>query len=232
MIRKTAFISVGHLTDKEFLRYELLMQIADEKTVFRWVLSDMKNASVALLNPLTFNARETLPVNCICIWISESAGYAGRKGDMTLPVNFRIPDLIDALDRAALRMLDKKIVHVGPDSEPGCVSQRTYRISKWINLEHDFSTIRFQKILTVMTKQTVNWHWLLTSGDLTTRDAYLFLEELRKKNVLVERDKVSVVHESPQQISLEQKDSSVGLFVKKISQWLGRARSQDLERIR
>jgi hypothetical protein len=226
-MRKTAFISVKYLAEKEFLRYELLMQIADAKTVFRWLPSDKKNASVVLLDSTIFKNRETLPANCICIWISESHEHAASKGDMSLPLNFRLPDLINALDRAALRLLDVKTDHADGS---GSASQRTYRISKWINLEHDFSAIRFQKILAVMTKQNVNWRWLLTSGDLTTRDAYLFLEELRRKNVLVERDKVSVAHESPQQISLEKKDSGVGSFVGKITQWLSRSRSQKLER--
>jgi hypothetical protein len=225
-MRKVAYVSVNYLAKKEFLRYEMLMQIANEKTVFRWVLSDIKNASIALLDPMIFNARETLPNNCICIWIAESADYVGRKGDMIFPANFRLPDLINILDRAALRLLDKKTPHTSPDNESEYLLQRTYRISKWVSLDYDFSTPRFQKILAVMTRQAINWRWLLTYGGLTERDAYLFLEELRKKNVLVESNDAPVADEPPQQISIEHKESGLGLFVRKINQWLGRTRAQ------
>ncbi|WP_143036241.1 hypothetical protein [Collimonas sp. OK242] len=238
-MRKIAPISLRYLAEKEFLRYDLLMQLADGKTVFKWIPSDLKRASVALLDMQIFNAREALPANCVCIWISESASYPGRKGDMTLPLNFSLSDLVNALDRAALRLLDMKTIGDSPDMDADPFSQKNYRISKWISLEHDFSTVRFKKILAVMTKQTVNWRWLLTYGGLTERDAYLFLDELKKKSVLVEGDMALSAHElithqlarqSSQQISLEQREGGVGLFVKKINQWLGRARSQELER--
>jgi hypothetical protein len=38
-----------------------------------------------------------------------------------------------------------------------------------------------------------------------------------------------IAHES-RPISLEQHEGGVGLFVKKINQWLGRTRSQELEK--
>ncbi|WP_211467031.1 hypothetical protein [Collimonas silvisoli] len=233
-MRKASFISVRYLAEKEFLRYDLLMQIADEKTVFKWIPSELKRASVALLDMQIFNAREELPANCVCIWISESGSYPGRKGDMTLPPNFGVSDLINALDRAALRLLDMKAVEDRPDIESEPLSQKTYRISKWVSLEHGFSTLRFKKILAVMTKQEISWGWLLTYGGLTERDAILFLDELRKKSALVERDKVFLIHErikhESRPISLEQKEVGVGLFIKKINQWLGRSRSQELEK--
>ncbi|MDB5769090.1 MAG: hypothetical protein JWQ61_3904 [Collimonas fungivorans] len=231
-MRKTTFISVRYLAEKELLRYELLMQIADEKTVFRWISSDLRFASVALLDPSVFNSQEAIPANCICIWISGSSDHTPCKSDMTLPANFRLPDLINVLDRAALRILDMKTSHVslGEASDP--FFQKTYRISKWIHLEHDFSAIRFQKILAIMTMQSINWHWLLAYGGLTERDAALFLDELRKKNVLIERIKLPAAHETLQEIYSDPKESGVGLFVKKINQWLGRSRSQELERTR
>jgi len=233
-MRKTSFISVKYLAEKEFLRYDLLMQIADEKTISQWQASDLGSASVALLDMNIFNAREPLPANCVCIWIAESPAYPGRKGDMTLPPNFSVSDLINALDRAALRLLDMKVAEDGPATESEPLSQNTYRISKWVSLEHGFSTLRFKKILAVMTKQDISWGWLLTYGGLTERDAILFLEELRKKSALVERNKVFLIrdriaHES-RLISLEQKEGGVGLFVKKISHWLGKTRSQELEK--
>jgi len=234
-MRKTSFISVKYLAEKEFLRYDLLMQIADEKTIFQWRPSDLKLASVALLDMTIFDAREPLPANCVCIWIAESAAYPGRKGDMTLPPNFGVSDLVNALDRAALRLLDMKTVDDRPAAESEPLSQNTYRISKWVSLEHGFATLRFKKILAVMTKQDISWGWLLTYGGLTERDARLFLDELRNKSALVEKNNVFAIHEritreSSQQMPFEQKEGGVGLFVKKINQWLGRARSQELER--
>jgi hypothetical protein len=234
VMRKTSFISVKYLAEKEFLRYDLLMQIADEKTISQWRPSDLKLASVALLDMTIFAAREPLPANCVCIWISESPAYPGRKGDMTLLPNFGVSDLINALDRAALRLLDMKAANDSPDIESEPLSQKTYRISKWVSLEHGFSTLRFQKILAIMTKQDISWGWLLTYGGLTERDAMLFLGELRKKSALVERNKMFLVHDriahESRPISLEQHEGGVGLFVKKINQWLGRTRSQELEK--
>lgn len=229
-MRKATFISVSHLAEKEFLRYELLMQIANERTVFRWITSDLKFASVALLDPSVFDPREMLPANCICIWISESPDHPPGRGNMSLPLNFRLQDLINVLDRAALRILDLKIEQIGTHEVSDFVSQRIYRISRWINLGHDFSPIRFQKILAVMTKQSVSWHWLLTYGGLTERDAYMFLDELRKKEVLIEGGELPIALESAQPAYLDQKESGVGMFVKKINQWLGRNRAQELER--
>lgn len=230
MMRKTTFISVKHLAEKELLRYELLMQIADEKTVFRWISSDLKFASVALLDPSIFNSREALAASCICIWISDSPVAAAKKGDMILPLNFRLPDLTSVLDRAALRILDMKTEQICPGDPSDPFYQRTYRISKWTQLEHDLSAIRFQKILAIMTKQSINWHWLLAYGGLTERDAYLFLDELRKKNVLIERMKLPAAHEASRVMYPDQKESGVAMFVKKINQWLGRSRLQELER--
>jgi hypothetical protein len=232
-MRKTVFISVKHLAEKELLRYELLMQIADEKTVFHWLPSDPRFASVALLDPSVFNPQEALPANCICIWVSASSDHPAGKGDMSLPANFRLSDLINVLDRAALRILDMKTGTTGLDDASDPLSQRTYRISRWISLEHDFSAVHFQKILAVMTKQSVDWHWLLAYGGLPERDAYLFLAELRKKKVLVERSKLPAAQEpeqeQEQQFHSDQRESGVRLFVKKINQWLGRTRSQELE---
>jgi hypothetical protein len=231
-MRKTVFISVKHLAEKELLRYELMMPIANEKTVFRWLPSDSRVASVALLDPSVFNPLETLPANCICIWVAASPDHPAGKGDMTLPAKFRLSDLINVLDRAALRILDMKTGTSGMGDASDPLSQRTYRISRWISLEHDFSAVNFQKILAVMTKQSVDWRWLLVYGGLSERDAYLFLDELRKKEVLVERSKLPAAQEPAQQFHPEQKESGVGLFVKKINQWLGRTRSQELETTR
>ncbi|AEK62462.1 Hypothetical Protein CFU_2635 [Collimonas fungivorans Ter331] len=230
MMRKTTFISVKYLAQKELLRYELLMQIADEKTVFRWISSDLKFASVVLLDPAIFKSREALPASCICIWISDSAVPAAKKHDMILPLSFRLPDLISVLDRAALRILDMKTEQICPGDVTDPFYHRTYRISKWTQLEHSLSAIRFQKILAIMTKQSINWHWLLAYGGLTERDAYLFLDELRKRNVLIERMKLPVSHETSRVTYADQKESGVGMFVKKINQWLGRSRLQELER--
>lgn len=234
-MRKTSFISVRYLAEKEFLRYDLLMQIANEKTVFHWIPSDLKLASVVLLDMTIFDAGEVLPANCVCIWIAGSAAYPGRKGDLTLPVNFGLSDLISALDRAALRLLDMKPVDNSLNSGSDLLSQKTYHISTWISLEHDFAAVRFKKILAVMTRRAISWRWLLTYGGLTDRDAGLFLEELRKKSILVETNKVLITdelitHKSSQQESLEPKEGGVGLFVKKINRWLGRTRSQELEK--
>jgi hypothetical protein len=231
-MRKTAFISVKHLAEKELLRYELLMQIADEKTVFRWISSDLKFASIVLLDPAVFNSREALPASCICIWISDSAVPAAKKIDMTLPVSFRLPDLVSVLDRAALRILDMKTDQICPGDASDPFYQRTYRISKWTQLEHDLSVIRFQKILAIMTKQSINWHWLLAYGGLTERDAYLFLDELRKKNVLVQTIEPPTAHETSGGTYPDRKESGVGMFVRKINHWLGRSRLQELERTR
>lgn len=228
-MRKTAFISVKHLAEKELLRYELLMQLADEKTVFRWLQSDLRFASVALLDSSAPLSQQALPANCLCIWVSASPDHHVAKGDMILPVNFRLPDLINVLDRAALRILDMKPDKVGPDNSSDPLFQSTYRISRWISLEHDFSTVNFQKILAVMTKQAIDWQWLLVYGGLSERDAYLFLDELRRNDVLVELSKLPLPQELAQKFYPEQKESGVGFFVKKITQWLSRTRSQELE---
>ncbi|MEO6921036.1 MAG: hypothetical protein ABI171_18800 [Collimonas sp.] len=107
-MRITSLISVNYLAEKEFLRYELLMEIAGEQTAFRWILSDLKAASVAILDPWLFSTAYVPPEQCICIWLARPGGYAGRQGDLVLPLGFRLHDLIDVLDQAALRLFEMK----------------------------------------------------------------------------------------------------------------------------
>lgn len=225
--RKTAFICTNYLAERELLRYEVIMQIVRKKTVFEWVLSDPKMASVALLEPSNFVDHRKLPADCICIWIGAADIHSKRKEDLTLSANFGLGELINVLDRAALRVLDLK------SSKSNSIdslhrSKKTYCISKWINLPQNFFTTRFQKILVLMTKRKINWDWLLTDGGLTEREAFLFLDELRKHGVLVEQHIEPIASTSAKEVFVEPRVIGGSSLVKKITQWLRKARSSEL----
>lgn len=223
--RQAAFVCTRYLAEKEVLRYEIMMQICRKKTVFEWTISGLNLASVVLLEPSTFENYETLPKNCICIWICEADTYLRRKEDLTLPVNFQATDLMNALDRAALKILDMKTARANLN----CAyhrSEKSYRISEWVHLEQNFSTIRFQKILALMIKKAISWDWLLIGGNLTEKEAFLFLNELRKRDVLVEQ-RIELV--PTKEVFVESPDRGTSKFAKKMMQWLRKARTNQLK---
>ena len=230
--REAALICTRHLAEKELLRYAVMMQIARKKTIFDWTSSDQKVASVALLEPTTFHDLNILPAGCVRIWISREDSDPEHKEDLILPAHFRVSDLVDVLDQATLRLLELRGVNTGLSSSNQKV-KNNYRISRWINLPQSFFTVRFQKILVVMTKKSIDLDWLLADGGLTEQEAFLFLDELRKHGVLVEE---TMQHDdsnaSTNAIVAEPRVSGVNSLVKKMKQWLGRARSDELERQR
>ncbi len=235
-VRETSFICTSHLPKKELLRYVVMMQVARKQTVFDWTSSDQKAASVALLEPMTFHDRKILPPGCICIWISPQDSRPEHKEDLTLPDNFRVGDLVTVLDQAALRLLERKAVNTDSASSHQ-KENRHYRISRWVNLQQNFFTIRFQKILVVMTKKAIGLDWLLSEGGLTEQEAFLFLDELRRHGALVEQIvKFDEDNPSSKEIFVEPHAESpvIGMnsLVKKMKQWLSRARSDELERSR
>ncbi|MQR02459.1 hypothetical protein [Glaciimonas soli] len=230
--REPAFICTSYLAPKELLRYVVMMQVARKQTIFDWTSSDQKVATVALLEPMTFHDRKILPAGCICIWISRPDTCPECEEDLTLPDNFRVGELVNVLDQAALRLLELKAVKTDSASAHQ-IANKNYRISRWINLQQSFFSIRFQKILVVMTKKAIGFDWLLSDGGLSEQEAFSFLDELRKYGVLVEQIvKVDDGNASSKEIVVEPHVIGVNSLVKKMKQWLSRARSDELERSR
>ncbi|MBF5007554.1 hypothetical protein [Diaphorobacter caeni] len=179
-------------------RFVALFGVAARKSLIEWERASTGEAQLALLD--ASSRGEVVPASTPCvIYIGQSSSVAekSRAGRWVshLPAEFTVSDLIDALDRAAVFLMDwtarqkmaaAKVAAVveaaAPAEQDGPDDQ--YQLTSWVSLDAPYNTGACVRAMALLTRAPINIRQLCGHSGLDQDTARALITSLNRRGVL------------------------------------------------
>ncbi len=198
-------------------RFVALFNVAARKSLIQWTRTAAGDAQLALLDA---NSRgEGVPDSMPCVI------YVGKTTPATenarnarwvshLPAEFTVSDLIDALDRAAVFLMDwtarQKVAAAkamgagqpatataGAAASGALAAGAQFQLSAWVSLDAPFNTGACVRALALLTRAPIQMHQLCSHSGLDEVTARALITSLERRGVLrVSQRKADAASES------------------------------------
>lgn len=185
-------------------RFVALFNVAARKSLIQWTRTAAGDAQLALLDA---NSRgEGVPDSMPCVI------YVGKTTPATenarnarwvshLPAEFTVSDLIDALDRAAVFLMDwtarQKVAAAkamgagqpatataGTAASGALAAGAQFQLSAWVSLDAPFNTGACVRALALLTRAPIQMHQLCSHSGLDEATARSLITSLERRGVL------------------------------------------------
>lgn len=211
-MKKTIRLSVALLPPSLRHRFTTLLNVAGKRSIAAWQITDHASAEVLLMESASHPADQRL---AILVSDDPAKGVDGRS--LRVPVDFRVANLMDVLDLAAVRALAAR--EVPSVQTPTAKPEMLYQLKHWVFLSDAFSSPAFVRVLAAMSRKAVSRAWMESKGGLQIAQVDSLLRELNVLGALIL--KLSTP-QAPETIEAP----SNGGFVSRLRRWIGGARRQ------
>ena len=184
-------------------RFVALFGVAARKSLIEWQRASTGDAQLALLDASSHG--EVVPASTPCvIYIGQSASVAekSRAGRWVshLPAEFTVSDLIDALDRAAVFLMDwtarQKMTAAKVSAVVDAAAQAAaapavqddaddqYQLTSWVSLDAPYNTGACVRAMALLTRAPINLRQLCGHSGLDPETARALITSLNRRGVL------------------------------------------------
>jgi hypothetical protein len=176
--RKTISISPALLPDALRQRFEAMLPVVAKRSVVEWELSTEADADVVLREHAVSGDDR------ISVYVRDDVVFAGAAGALRVPLEFRVNALMDVLELAAARVLDRRDRAVRAVQRPSMASsERLYQLKYWI-ITPDRMPLAVLCALAGMTRRPVSREWLMVESRLSAAGVDLLLMKLERLGAL------------------------------------------------
>lgn len=220
-MKKSITINATLLPRELQARFTSMMRIASERSIVRWVESDdASTAQVVLKENVSPDDTRFVP-----IYVRDIVGNASNQQFLHILPDFRVRGLMDVLDLAAVRVMNRWDKHTrtipsGRTASNALHAER-YQLRHWVFLGAERSEIRHARTLAAMTRRPITREWMISSGGLNALEIDAMLDELRLRGALITTTESSV-SSKPESAAASDRLS----LVRKITRWIGGHRSK------
>lgn len=167
-------IGSDDLPEAELTRFTVLFQVAQTRGAVAWTQVPPAEAEVVVSHGVPWRA--TQAVN-LCI--DPRVSCAAELNVIPLESGFRVATLIEALDRASARVLQRR----GQSLAGAAVG---YRLRHWVVLGPDQQSANHARVMAAMSRRNVTREWMATGAGLGAAQIEGLLSELRAHGALCE----------------------------------------------
>jgi len=190
-------------------RFLALFGVAARKSLIEWRRAPTADAQLALLD--ASSSGDAVPATTPCVIYVGNAAVGAEKSRSErwvshLPAEFTVSDLIDALDRAAVFLMDwavrQRVVAAraaatqttraaqthapAQASEPSgaMVSDDQFQLTSWVSLDAPYNTGACVRAMALLTRAPINLRQLCGHSGLDVDTARALIASLQRRGVL------------------------------------------------
>jgi len=231
--RHTGTFNITLLSTQLQERFHSLFTVVEKKTIFSWIEAPIATAQVVV----TDDKNAALPPtasHCLAFVGSrvDAEGLKlGFKHIFQIEPGFTVSQLLDVLDRAAVRLLDSR--HTAPQA-PAPVREANivrYKLKRWVVLSKEFAAANYTTAVALLTRGHVTLEAISDHTGLASEEVRALIAELDSQDALLisEEAPVPAPPKVPTQSSQPKTDNSAdkgqtGMFGK-LARWLSTNRS-------
>jgi hypothetical protein len=166
-------------------RFEHLLANAGSRSIFAWSSLTDAIADVVVVDDAVFLEEQPTFATC-AIYVGNNPLLIPRSSpwSLGLPPDYSIADLTDALDRAAVFLMDWRARAHSNRQQP-LADDRFYRLGAWVLMGPPFHSREHQRALTLLTHHALTVDELCLRSDLSTKEARALLSELQRHRAIV-----------------------------------------------
>ena len=218
--KKTVFINAALLSDPLRARFLGMFDVAARRSIVAWRLVNGPDAEVVLHE----HPADDDGVG-VSVYISDTPLSHTNVHLLRLEREFRVNALMDVLDLAAVRVLNRREQHAHKAPALPQQSDTRYRLRHWVFLGGEHADASHMRVLAAMSRRAVSRAWLLKNGGLNERQVDALLAELRLRGALVsEESPPSAATPTPAPATGVGTAASHG-FVARLKRWIGGSRA-------
>lgn len=228
--RHTGTFNITLLSAQLQERFHSLFTVVEKRTIFSWVEAPIATAQVVV----TDDKNATLPATaspCLAFVgsrIDAEGLKPGFKHIFQIEPSFTVSQLLDVLDRAAVRLLDSRHATLQAPAPAREASIARYKLKRWVVLSKDFASASYTTAVALLTRGHVTLEAICAHTGLAFEEARALIAELDSQGALLISDEApaAALPETPAQ---SKADSSAdkgqnGMFGK-LARWLSANRS-------
>ncbi len=213
-MKKTIRVSAALLPPSLRLRFNTLIGDAGKRSIVAWQVTDHASAEVLLKEPGDQSSDQRFS-----IYVSDDPVHGPDGRSLSVPLDFRVANLMDVLDLAAVRVMAARDESATP--APTTESKPLYRLKHWVFLDETFSGPPFVRVLAAMSRKAVSRDWMESACGLSSAQVDALLHTLNTTGALV------LTHQSTStQAQAPTASLPSGGFVGRLRRWIGGARRQ------
>ena len=216
-MKKTLLISAALLSDALRTRFLAMLDVAARRSIVAWELTDGATADVVLHERIGADDSLTVP-----IYISDKPLQHGDVNLLRLDHEFRLSALIDVLDLAAVRVMNRREQSARMAFAMAPQPDMRYRLKHWVFLGGNRAGANYIRVLAAMSREAVSRQWILQKGGLSDAQTDSLLAELQLRGALIS--------EAPA-VSVRERATSTPAsrgFVSRLKRWIGGSRTDTL----
>lgn len=213
-MKKTLLISAALLTPELRTRFLAMLEAAARRSIVAWELVDGAAADVVLRERMGADDGRSMP-----IYISSTPLPHADFNFLRLDLDFRLSALMDVLDLAAVRVMNRREQSARETVAMPPQSDMRYRLKHWVFLGSNRTGANYMRVLAAMSREAVSRQWMLQKGGLDDAQANSLLAELQLRGALISEAPAVALSERAGTTS-----ASRG-FVSRLKRWIGGSRS-------
>lgn len=186
-------------------RFLALFGVAARKSLIEWTRAPAADAQLALLD--ASSSGDAVPASTPCvIYVGKAAGGAEKSRSERwvshLPAEFTVSDLIDALDRAAVFLMDwavrqrmvaaraaaaatqTQVPAQAGEPSGAMVSDDQFQLTSWVSLDAPYNTGACVRAMALLTRAPINLRQLCGHSGLDVDTARALIASLHRRGVL------------------------------------------------
>lgn len=190
MTRRAGAFNIELLSAKLQERFRSLLSVAEKRTVFTWAEAPLRTAQVVFFEDHQALPAELTPGAPVFLALVGAAGEvaqvrAANKEAFHLELDFRVTQLADLLDRAAVRLLDVRgALAATPAAAAETTRVESFKLRRWMVLGPPFTTHRHMSAMALVSREAVTIDALCSHTGLAPQEARSLMAELAKHEAI------------------------------------------------
>jgi len=217
-MKKTVRISTEFLPTSMRMRFNVLLNVAQTRSIVQWEVVAPSAADVVVVDGMV-----EVRASAVAMVIGDAASRSQTAQAVRLESAYSVPALIAALDLAAVRVLNLWDTHRKSHPPEAAGPNSTFRLKHWVALDSAMTSPAHSRVLAAMTRKGVTRSWIVKNCALSAPQVDSLLGELQRRgavHVAAEAEFSAV----PREDATDESPSAFG-FIGRLKRWLSDARS-------
>lgn len=217
-MKKTVFISAALLPATLRTRFLSMLEVAARRSIVSWEVADGASADVVLRERLGADDERSVP-----IYLSDAPLNHKDVNLLRLDREFRVNALMDVLDLAAVRVMNRREQSARVAVALPAHSDARYRLKHWVFLGGNRGGANYMRVLAAMSREAVSRPWIMKTGGLNDLQVDSLLSELQLRGALL--SEVTAPAAAP---ARSMGTAASRGFVSRLKRWIGGSRTAPL----
>ncbi|MBS0426792.1 MAG: hypothetical protein JSR41_05840 [Proteobacteria bacterium] len=184
-MKKSVRINATLLSPALRARFDTMLQVAGRRSIVQWLVAEDPSAADVVLKQAPGNAGDERTVP---IYVGDTLPPGDDPQRLCMPADFRVSTLMDALDLAAVRVMNRwdalaRATPLVTRPEHDAPAQQ-YQLRHWVFLGDNRSGMAYTRTLAAMTQRPVTRQWMTSRGGLSAVQADSLLADLQLRGAL------------------------------------------------